>query len=122
MFVCSERQQLYVRSLETTWDMANTIEGATKEQGTSLDWHKLRRPRLTTSHFREGCHVRGQSLAENLADQIIKGSPQTAAMKRALAMEPAAVCEYSHINNVYYTPCFDQRSILVVDQEACNRV
>lgn len=84
--------------------MAHTIEGATKEQSTSLDWHKLRRPRLTTSRFREVFPVRGQSLAENLVDQIIKGSPQTAAMKRALAMEPAVVCEYSHIKNVNYMP------------------
>ncbi|CAB1314849.1 unnamed protein product [Coregonus sp. 'balchen'] len=105
LHVCSEKEQLYVRSLETTWDMAHTIEGATKGQSTSLDWHKLRRPRLTSSRFREVCHIRGQSLAENLANQIIKGSPQTAVTKRALAMEPAAVNEYCHIKNGNYTPC-----------------
>ncbi|XP_061086400.1 uncharacterized protein LOC133121214 [Conger conger] len=105
MFVCSEKEQLFIASLETTWDMAHKIEAATKDQSMVSEWHQLRRPRLTSSHFREVCHVRGPTSAEHLADRILRGTPQTLAMKRGLEMEAGAVREYCQSNLVNYSPC-----------------
>ncbi|KAJ8252146.1 hypothetical protein COCON_G00214580 [Conger conger] len=107
MFVCSEKEQLFIASLETTWDMAHKIEAATKDQSMVSEWHQLRRPRLTSSHFREVCHVRGPTSAEHRADRILRGTPQTLVMKRGLEMEmeAGAVREYCQSNLVNYSPC-----------------
>lgn len=53
MFVFTEHQQLHFKSLEVTWEKANKIEDATRGQSTSADWHRLRKHRLTSSHFGE---------------------------------------------------------------------
>lgn len=104
MFVCSEHQQLHLKSLEVTWDMAHKIEGATRGQSLSADWHRLRRPRLTSSHFGEICHAK-QSSVERLADRIFRGINQTAAMKRGLEMEADAIQEYCQMKRVNCFPC-----------------
>uniref|UniRef100_A0A671VQF8 YqaJ viral recombinase domain-containing protein n=1 Tax=Sparus aurata TaxID=8175 RepID=A0A671VQF8_SPAAU len=103
-FVCTHQQHLNLMSLNITFDMARSIEVATREQSGSAEWHSLRKMRLTSSRFREVCHVRGNSSAENLAERIRKGGVQTALMKRGLALEPVAVQEYAHIKNVSYWP------------------
>ncbi|CAL8395157.1 unnamed protein product [Boreogadus saida] len=54
--------------------MARSIERATREQSGSAEWHNLRKMRLTSSRFRDVCHVRGHSSAENLAERIRKDS------------------------------------------------
>ncbi|CAM4569067.1 unnamed protein product [Leuciscus chuanchicus] len=64
--------------------MADKIEHATTDSA-SLDWHSVRKPRVTLSQFREVCHARGQSLAK----RINKDARQTADMKRGLEMESA---------------------------------
>ncbi|XP_033999799.1 uncharacterized protein LOC117493378 [Trematomus bernacchii] len=104
-FVCSHQQHLHLLSLATTLLMAKKIEVATREQSDSVEWHRVRRPRITSSRFREVCHVRGQSSAENLAQRIRKGVAQTASMKRGLALEPVAIQEYCRIKNTNYWPC-----------------
>ncbi|KAJ8248109.1 hypothetical protein GJAV_G00238400 [Gymnothorax javanicus] len=104
-FVCSHQQHLHLQSLHATLDMARKIEAATREQSNTMEWHHVRRPRITSSRFREICHVRGQSSAENLAQRIYKGVDQTAAMKRGLALEPAAIQEYCRVKNTNYWPC-----------------
>ncbi|KAK7152426.1 hypothetical protein R3I93_010594 [Phoxinus phoxinus] len=104
-FVCSHQQHLHLQSLVTTVDMARKIEVATREQSNTVEWHRVRRPRITSSRFREICHVRGQSSAENLAQRIKKGVAQTAAMKRGLALEPVAIQEYCRVKNTNYWPC-----------------
>ncbi|XP_034007127.1 uncharacterized protein LOC117499009 [Trematomus bernacchii] len=104
-FVCSHQQHLHLLSLATTLLMARKIEVATREQSDSVEWHRVRRPRITSSRFREVCHVRGQSSAENLAQRIRKGVAQTASMKRGLALEPVAIQEYCRIKNTNYWPC-----------------
>ncbi|XP_031138187.1 uncharacterized protein LOC116038123 [Sander lucioperca] len=71
-FVCTHQQHLNVMSLNITFDMARSIEMATREQSGSAGWHSLRKMRLTSSRFREVCHVRGHSSAENLAERICK--------------------------------------------------
>ncbi|KAK0131248.1 hypothetical protein N1851_034070 [Merluccius polli] len=104
-FVCSHQQQNQLMSLAITLDMARKVEVATREQSNSVEWYHVRKPRLTSSRFREVCHVRGHSSAENLAERIRKGGVQTALMKRGLALEPVAIQEYSRIQNVSYWPC-----------------
>lgn len=105
VFVCSEEELLHLSSLTVTMEMAHKIEEATREQSSCSEWHLLRRPRVTASRFREVCHVRGQSSAESLAERILKGTKQTADMRRGAEMEPAVAAEYSRLVNVNYAPC-----------------
>lgn len=104
VFVCSESQQLHLKCLEVTWDMAHKLECATRAQSSCADWHRLRRPRLTSTRFREICHV-GQNSEEGLADRILRGTHQTAAMKRGLEMEADAIWEYCQMKRVNHYPC-----------------
>ncbi|XP_026137755.1 uncharacterized protein LOC113114890 [Carassius auratus] len=104
-FVCSHQQQLHLQSLETTLDMARRIEAATRKQSDSVEWYRVRKPRITSSRFREVCHVRGQSSSEHLAERIRRGTAQTAAMKRGLALEPVAIQEYCRTKNTNFWPC-----------------
>lgn len=85
--------------------MARKIEAATREQSDSVEWHRLRKTRITSSRFREVCHVRGNSSSEHLADRIRRGTAQTAAMKRGLSLEPVAIQEYCKSKNINYWPC-----------------
>lgn len=84
LFVFSKHELLHMESLVVTLEMSHKIEDATKDQSASLDWHSVRKPRVTSSRFREVCHVRGQSSAEHLAERIHRGTRQTADMKRGL--------------------------------------
>ncbi|CAM4713093.1 unnamed protein product [Leuciscus chuanchicus] len=60
--VCTEEEHFHLKSLNVTLDMAYKIEAATREQAADQEWHQLRRPRITSSRFREVC------FAESLAD------------------------------------------------------
>ncbi|XDV19486.1 hypothetical protein PO909_024951, partial [Leuciscus waleckii] len=93
-FVCSLHQQLHLQSLQTSLDTARKIEESTREQSMSTEWHQVRRMRVTLYHFREVCHFRSQTAAEQLAERMIRGVAQTALMKRGLALEPLAIQEY----------------------------
>lgn len=104
-FVLSHQQHLHLQSLVVTLDMARKIEVATREQSNTVEWHRVSRPRITSSRFREICHVKGQSSCENLAHRIQRGVAQTAAMKRGLALEPVAIQEYCRVKNTNYWPC-----------------
>ncbi|KAL7859093.1 hypothetical protein SRHO_G00142400 [Serrasalmus rhombeus] len=104
-FVCTEQELFHLKSLEVSLDMAHKIEMSTREQSSCADWHLLRKPRVTASRFRGVRHVRGHSSAESLAERIIRGTRQTAEMKRGLEMESGAASEYCRILNVNYTPC-----------------
>ncbi|CAM4341551.1 unnamed protein product [Leuciscus chuanchicus] len=105
MFVCTEEELLHLQSLNTPLDTAQKIEEATREQSSCPDWHQLRRSRVTASRFREICHVRGLSSAESLAERIIRGTRQTAEMRRGAEMESEVTVEYSKLKNVNYSPC-----------------
>ena len=78
----TEEQNFHLKSLNVTFEMAKKIEVATREQAGNSEWHQLRRPRITSSHFREVCFVRGDGPAQSLAERILKGTRQTAEMKR----------------------------------------
>ncbi|XP_016114427.1 uncharacterized protein [Sinocyclocheilus grahami] len=103
MFVCTE-QQLHHKSLEVTWDMAHNFECATRDQSSCTEWHQLRRHRLTASRFREICQVRENS-EENVANRILQGTRQMAAMKRGLELEADAIWEYCQMKRVNHYPC-----------------
>ncbi|XP_051553961.1 uncharacterized protein LOC127440904 [Myxocyprinus asiaticus] len=102
--VCTEEEHLHLKSLIVTLDMACKIEAATREQAAEQEWHQLHRPRIT-SRFREVCFVRGVSSTESLAEIILKGTRQTAEMRRGADMEFEAAVEYRRMKNVNYTPC-----------------
>ncbi|XDV16008.1 hypothetical protein PO909_015903 [Leuciscus waleckii] len=87
-FVCSLHQQLHMQSLQANLEMARGIEVATRDRSMSVEWHRVRKMRLASSHFREVCHVRGQTSAEHLADRMFRSVTQTSVMKRGLALEP----------------------------------
>ncbi|KAJ8367437.1 hypothetical protein AAFF_G00317850 [Aldrovandia affinis] len=103
--VCTEEEQFHLKSLTVTLDMARKIEVSTREQAADQEWHQLRRPRITSSRFREVCLVRGEHNAESLAERILKGTRQTAEMRRGTDMEFAATKEYCRMKNVSYTSC-----------------
>ncbi|XP_039670274.1 uncharacterized protein LOC120567383 [Perca fluviatilis] len=103
--VCTEEEHFHLKSLNVTLDMAYKIEAATREQAADQEWHQLRRPRITSSRFREVCFVRGVSSAESLAERILKGTRQTAEMRRGADMEFEVAREYCQMKNVNYTPC-----------------
>nr|XP_023661379.1 uncharacterized protein LOC111840612 [Paramormyrops kingsleyae] len=94
MWVCTEEEQLHLRSLTVSIDMAHKIEASTRDQRTVPEWHMLRKTRITSSRFREVCHVRGQSTSESLAERMIRGTRQTADMRRGAEMEFEAAKEY----------------------------
>lgn len=51
------------------------------------------------------CLVRGESTAKSLAARILRGTPQTAAMKRGLDLEPDILRQYSEFCDVSVTQC-----------------
>lgn len=104
-FVCTEHQQHHMMSLATTLETAHNIANSTKEQSSCITWHQLRRPRITSSKFREVCHTRRQSSAEILTKRLQRPIHQTADMRRGLDMEPAAVEEYCRAREVNHYRC-----------------
>nr|XP_023658221.1 uncharacterized protein LOC111838958 [Paramormyrops kingsleyae]XP_023659482.1 uncharacterized protein LOC111839635 [Paramormyrops kingsleyae] len=104
-FVYTEHQQLHMNSLQTSLHTAHKVESNTRKQCFSNECHQLSWARVTASKFREVCHTRGQSSAENLAKRLLKPSCQTADMRRGLEMEPAAVEEYRRVMEVNHYPC-----------------
>ena len=104
-WVCTEEEHLHVLSLQLSMEMAHKIEEGTRDQSSVQDWHIVRKPRITSSRFREVCHVRGETSAKALAERIIRGTKQTAQMKRGAQMEFEAANEYSKCTNVNYSPC-----------------
>lgn len=49
--------------------------------------------------------MRGMSSAQSLAARLLKGTRQTADMKRGADMESEAASEYCQLKSVNYTPC-----------------
>ncbi|KAK7939414.1 hypothetical protein WMY93_002740 [Mugilogobius chulae] len=104
-FVPSYQEQLHLTSLKVTWSQSHLIEQSTRGQSETPEWHMLRKERVTASHFREVCHVRGERTAENLAERIIRGQRQTVHMKRGLDMETGALKDYATKKHLNLTKC-----------------
>ncbi|KAG1929305.1 uncharacterized protein LOC120474911 [Pimephales promelas] len=97
-FVPDFHDMLFLESLAVTQELS--IEKDTRDQSQSALWNQMRTPRITSSRFREVCHVRGESTSQALAARIIKGVRQTSAMKRGLDLEPEVLFQYSGMMNV----------------------
>ncbi|KAK7915509.1 hypothetical protein WMY93_011270 [Mugilogobius chulae] len=104
-FCANISEQLHLHSLRVTWPQSRHIEVSTRVQSATPEWHLLRRERVTASHFREVCHVRGEKSAENLAERILRGTKQTVLMKRGLDMESGALKEYAAMKNLNLSQC-----------------
>ena len=67
----NEREQLFYESLSVTNEQALKYESETREQSLAPDWHRLRKHRLTASHFKEIC-FRKQNF-DSLSQRLING-------------------------------------------------
>ena len=65
----------------------------------------MRKERVTASTFREVSYVRGPTAAENLAERIIRGTRQTALMKRGLDLEMEALKDHATLKNLNLRKC-----------------
>ncbi|XP_076134557.1 uncharacterized protein LOC143117005 [Alosa pseudoharengus] len=104
-FVYTEQQHYHMASLETSLEMAHQIEISTKEQSSCTEWHQLRHPRITSTRFREVCHTKALTSAENLAKRLLRPCHQTADMRRGLEMESTAIEEYCRVREVNHYQC-----------------
>ena len=104
-FVCSEHQHHHMASLETSLVTAHKIESSTREQSSSAECHQLRRCCITSTNFREVCHSKGESSAENVDKRLLRPSNQTADMWQGLDLESIAVEEYCGKREVNHYPC-----------------
>uniref|UniRef100_A0A8C6KPA7 YqaJ viral recombinase domain-containing protein n=1 Tax=Nothobranchius furzeri TaxID=105023 RepID=A0A8C6KPA7_NOTFU len=104
-YVLTEHQHHHLASLATSFEMSHKIENSTREQSSCSEWHQLRRCRITSTKFREVCHTRAESSAENLAKRLLGPSYQTADMRRGLALENIAIEEYCKLREVNHYPC-----------------
>jgi len=98
-------EQDFLRSLSVTLEEAHRIEENTRDQSFNPEWHKLRRPRVTASTFRQVCHFRDETTAESGIKDIIQGGPQTADMRRGLELEPEIIAKYEKVMKVTRYPC-----------------
>lgn len=105
VWVCTEEEHCHWMSLQLSLEMAHKVETSTRDQSHVHEWHILRQSRVTSSRFREVCHVRGLGTAEALAERIIRGTRETAEMRRGSAMEFQAAKQYAQYCNVNYSPC-----------------
>ncbi|XP_016422719.1 uncharacterized protein LOC107751496 [Sinocyclocheilus rhinocerous] len=96
---------MHMQSLEVTPEMSGIIEEGTRDQSKSPLWFSMRRLRLTASKFYEAARVRSESTAKTLAGRIIKGAPQTKAMRRGVEPEPEVLRRYAETFNVNVLPC-----------------
>ena len=81
-WVCTEEEHLHLLSLQLSMEMAHKVEEGTRDQRSVHDWHMLWKPRITSSRFREVCHVQGDSSAESLAERIIRAQNKQCKWRR----------------------------------------
>ena len=81
-WVCTEEEHLHLLSLQSSMEMAHKVEEGTRDQRSVHDWHMLWKPRITSSRFREVCHVQGDSSAESLAERIIRAQNKQCKWRR----------------------------------------
>ncbi|KAF4096868.1 hypothetical protein G5714_022837 [Onychostoma macrolepis] len=96
---------MHMQSLEVIPQMSGIIEEGTRDQSKCPLWFSIRRLRLTASKFYEAAHVRSESTAKTLAGRILKGAPQTKAMRRGVELEPEVLHRYAETFNVNVLPC-----------------
>lgn len=65
-FIYTLQQHHHMASLKTPLETAHKIEEATKEQSSCAEWHQLWWSCITSTKFREVCHIRAHSSSENI--------------------------------------------------------
>ncbi|XP_077078678.1 uncharacterized protein LOC143731948 [Siphateles boraxobius] len=99
------KQHCHLESIKVSHKICAAIEAETRQQSECQLLTQVSKPRLTASRFREICHVRGESSAKALAARILRGTPQTSAMKRGLDLEPEILRQYSDLCDVSVIQC-----------------
>ncbi len=99
------KQQCHLENIKVSRHISGAIEAETQLQSECQLWTQVRKPRLTASRFGEICHVRGESSAKALVARILRGTPQTAAMKRGLDLEPDILKQYYDFCDVSVMQC-----------------
>ena len=95
--VLNEIEQLFHESLSVTNDEALKYELETREQSSAPDWHRLRKHRLTASHFNEICS-RKQNF-DSLSQRLMNGKMiSTAAVRHGIIHEEEAAHAYSQVS------------------------
>ncbi|XP_073694043.1 uncharacterized protein [Garra rufa] len=98
------KQQCHSESLKVSREMSAAIEEETRLQSECQLWTQVRKPRLTADLVKYAMFV--ESLLQNsLAARILRGTPQTATMKRGLDLEPDILRQYSEFCDVSVTQC-----------------
>lgn len=93
----NEREQLFHESLSVTNEEALKYELETREQSSAPDWHRLRKHRLTASHFKEICS-RKQNF-DSLSQRLINGKIiNTASVRHGITHEVEAAQAYSQVS------------------------
>ncbi|KAL2097015.1 hypothetical protein ACEWY4_006222 [Coilia grayii] len=80
--------------------LSATLEQETRGQSRCPLWSMARESRLTASRFHEVLHARGEESMQRLAIRILKGTRQTAAMRRGLELEPEVLRSYGEVAHV----------------------
>jgi hypothetical protein len=62
-YILSHQGQFQVKALETTYEMSNKVEVATREQSSSPEWHQLRKMRINILSFPRGLPCPGRDLS-----------------------------------------------------------
>lgn len=99
------KQQRHLDSLIVSQEFSAAIEAETRMQSECQLWSQVRKPQLTASRFCEICYVRGELSAKALATHNLRGTPQTAAMRRGLDLEPEILRQYSDFCDVSLKQC-----------------
>ena len=95
--VLNEREQLFYESLSITNDEALKYELQTREQSSAPDWHRLRKHRLTASHFKEICSSKQNF--DSLSQRLINGKIiNTASVRHGIIHEEEAAQAYSQVS------------------------
>ena len=92
-----EREQLFFQALSITNKEALRFEMETREQSSAPDWHRLRKHRLTASHFKEICSRKKDF--DSLSQRLINGKIiNTASIRHGITHEDEAAQAYSQVS------------------------
>ncbi|KAK0136791.1 hypothetical protein N1851_013054 [Merluccius polli] len=104
-FVPMLHHTFHIDCLALTPGLSVALESETRGQSRCPLWSAARESRLTASRFHEVLHCRSEDSMQRLAVRILKGTRQTAAMKRGLQLEPEVLRAYGEVAQVNVFSC-----------------
>ena len=88
---------MFFEALSVTNEEALRYEMETREQSSAPDWHRLRKHRLTASHFKEICSRKKDF--ESLSQRLINGKIiKTASVRHGITHEDEAAQAYCQVS------------------------